>query len=101
MKKINDKILYTGKWLNFKEAQFINSGKKVSFEYVQGANGSKDVVIIIAKIVQTQQYVLIRQFRPAINDYVLSFPAGVCDSDDYKKDALRELKEETGYIVKV
>jgi ADP-ribose pyrophosphatase len=102
MKRIEDKVLYQGNWLKFKEAKFINNEEKeVSFEYVQGANGSKDVVIIVAKLVPSQRYVFIKQFRAAVNDYILSFPAGVCDTDDHMENALRELKEETGYTAKM
>jgi ADP-ribose pyrophosphatase len=99
MRRIEDKVIYKGKWLKFKEAKFVNDeDKEVVFEYVQGANGSRNVVMIIAKLKPSNRYILIKQFRPAINDYVLAFPAGICDSDDYEKDALRELKEETGYV---
>ncbi len=61
-----------------------------------------DAVLVGAYTIKDGQLFLLleRQFRPALNHDVISFPAGLCDKDD--KDittaALRELKEETGYI---
>lgn len=52
-------------------------------------------------------YVLVRQYRPPVRSYVIEFPAGLLDGspvgDDGKvegieKCALRELREETGYV---
>ena len=40
--------------------------------------------------------VLIKQYRFAIDAYILAFPAGISDGDPTQ--ALKELKEETGYI---
>lgn len=45
--------------------------------------------------------ILVRQFRPAVEHYVLDFPAGgVDDGEIPEQAAARELYEETGYICK-
>jgi ADP-ribose pyrophosphatase len=56
-------------------------------------------VVILAKLVPSGQIILIKQFRPAINGYVLSLPAGLGFNDP--NHALVELKEETGYTGKI
>ena len=44
---------------------------------------------------------LTKQFRPAVNREVISFPAGLMDKEDksVEETAIREAKEETGYDV--
>lgn len=60
------------------------------------------VLIGCYKIIDHELYLLLEsQFRPALNREVISFPAGLMDSDDadIKETAIREVKEETGYDV--
>lgn len=95
MKKITENNLYSGRWLSLKESVYENkNGDLVRWESVVRKNNSSSVVII-AKLIPSQRFVLIKQFRPAINGYILGFPAGIdnhCDSQ-----IIKELKEETGY----
>ena len=45
------------------------------------------------------ELILIEQYRHACGEVVLEIPAGILDEgEDPKKAALRELKEETGYV---
>ena len=45
-----------------------------------------------------KEVLLIRQFRPPVNGYVIEFPAGLNDKGDTLEEAAkRELLEETGY----
>lgn len=56
-----------------------------------------DAVVIIAKHVDEDKLVVIRQFRVPINDYVIELPAGLVDgSESFEEAVRRELKEETG-----
>jgi ADP-ribose pyrophosphatase len=42
---------------------------------------------------------LVRQYRPPVRQYTLEFPAGLIDENEtVEQAALRELREETGYI---
>lgn len=101
MKKISEKTLFEGEWLLLKESVYIGSdGKEVKWESVE-RNRSRIILVIIAKLMPSNRHVLIKQYRPAINNYVISFPAGISEDEDISKEALKELKEETGYYGKI
>lgn len=101
MKKISKKTLFEGDWLSFKEITYLsNKGKEIRWESITRKQRCTGVVII-AKLIPSNRYVLIKQYRPTINNYIIGFPAGLSHSDNIVEDALRELKEETGYIGKV
>ncbi len=106
MKKISEKILYQGKWLCLKNNLFVNSrNQKVNWESVERSNKSL-AFGIIAKLKPSGRYILIKQFRQAINNYVIGLPAGTCDCPVTNRNALnrcilKELKEETGYSGKI
>ncbi|NMC61206.1 MAG: NUDIX hydrolase [Candidatus Methanofastidiosa archaeon] len=100
MKKISEKILYTGSWLQLKESTYDNNGFIVKWETVERKT-SKVTVVIIARLVPSERYVLIKQYRIPINNYLIGFPAGVSDGKDLIRDISRELKEETGYVGKI
>lgn len=54
-------------------------------------------VIIFATIKDTNNVVLLKEFRIGINDYIYSLPAGMVDfGEDLCTAAKRELEEETG-----
>jgi len=97
MKKINEKIVSQGKWLTFKEATFINNNQEIRWEYVSRTN-CRETVTIVPVFVPSHDILVIRQFRPVFNKYVIGFPAGLVDSPlTIEATALKELKEETGY----
>ncbi|CAD7931740.1 unnamed protein product [Amoebophrya sp. A25] len=67
---------------------------------------SIDAVAILATLVDTatasSSILLVKQFRPAVNAYTLELPAGLVDKNESTGTAaLRELKEETGYVGKI
>lgn len=96
MKKLSSKVVYEGKWLFVQEADYENKdGRKYTWESVHRKRSSIGVVVI-AKLVPSNQFVLIKQYRPAIEGYILSVPAGLGFDDP--NQALVELKEETGYV---
>ena len=59
---------------------------------------SPDGVIILA-LTDRGEIVLIRQFRPALDEYTLELPSGAVDATESPPQAAaRELYEETGYV---
>ncbi len=53
-------------------------------------------------VTDDKEVLLVRQFRPPVNGYVIEFPAGLMSEreDGLEEAARRELLEETGYAAK-
>jgi 8-oxo-dGTP pyrophosphatase MutT (NUDIX family) len=87
------------KWLTLKNAEYINKdGKEMKWDWVS-RNASREVVTCICRSKIGNKYLLIAQPRVPVNKIVIEFPAGlVDDGETYEQAALRELKEETGYV---
>jgi len=59
---------------------------------------SPDGIIILA-MTADEKIILVRQFRPPLNQFTLEFPSGFMNEGETPQDAaVRELKEETGYV---
>ncbi|HBP90560.1 MAG TPA: NUDIX hydrolase [Nitrospirales bacterium] len=57
-----------------------------------------DAVLVLART-EKSQWILVRQFRPAMREWTLEFPAGSIDPDESPQEAAaRELFEETGFV---
>ncbi|MBA4348964.1 MAG: hypothetical protein C0415_03110 [Thermodesulfovibrio sp.] len=97
MMNIDKKIVWEGNYirtviLNYKDA----SGKDRKWEAVERVNCNGIVVII--PVTRQGEFLMIRQFRPVLNNFVIEFPAGLNDKDESLVEAARrELVEETGY----
>lgn len=112
MSRIEELItLSQTKFLNFYEALYKNkkgeekrwtivSRKQENImkaQLLEDKEDDVDAVLIVARHEETNQLVLIRQFRIPINDYIYELPAGLIDKgESYETSAKRELKEETG-----
>ncbi|MBU0566973.1 NUDIX hydrolase [bacterium] len=77
-----------------------NNGEKIKWETIERRHQPTGLVII-PRLIPSNRYVLIRQYRPPISNYIIGFPAGLFEGDDIREEALRELKEETGYTGKI
>ncbi len=97
MKIINKKTLWEGQYLRTSLVTYIDrDGTQHTWEAYDrpGISG----IVVIVPITSDRKVVLIRQFRPAIEDYVIELPAGLNDQDESPANcARRELEEETGY----
>lgn len=55
-------------------------------------------VVAIIPVTTEEEVLLVRQFRPVVNNFVIEIPAGLNDKGELSIDAAkRELIEETGY----
>ncbi|MDO8302855.1 MAG: NUDIX hydrolase, partial [Sedimentisphaerales bacterium] len=94
-KNISEKVLYQGQWLSLVEIEYeTHKSERLQWECVRRTRSSVTAVIV-ARLKPSDRFVLIKQYRPATDGYVLGFPVGL--STGHRDDALRELKEETGY----
>jgi ADP-ribose pyrophosphatase len=102
MRERKEKNLFKGRWLSLKEATYRSqSGELVSWEVVE-RTGEESVIILLARLVPSRRYLLLRQFRAGVNRRVIALPAGVVGpGEDIHQQAIKELKEETGYTGKV
>lgn len=99
MKKINEKTLFEGQWLSVSESIYHNKeGKEIRWECVHRKRSTVGVVIV-ARLIPSKRFILIKQHRPAIDGYIIALPAGLGFNDP--NHALVELKEETGYTGKI
>lgn len=97
---IKKRIIHKGRFLKFILSEYSDSHGVVrqweSFERVN----CKGIVVIVP-FTDNKEVLLIKQFRPPVNNYVIEFPAGLHDKTGTLEDAaLRELEEETGYTSK-
>ncbi|MEW6162445.1 MAG: NUDIX hydrolase [Nitrospirota bacterium] len=97
VKILEKRTLWEGKFLRCILTTYIDSSGTVreweSFERVN----CKGIVAIVPAT-DDKEVLLIRQFRPPVNSYVIEFPAGLGEKEDMLEEAARrELLEETGY----
>jgi ADP-ribose pyrophosphatase len=92
-KEDRTRILWHGKTFDLiSEDQVLPNGKPVTVEVIRHP-GSSGVVPLL----EEGKVVLIRQYRPAVGDYLWEIPAGTLRSgEDPLACAIRELREECG-----
>ena len=103
MIKIKEEVLGEGDWIKLLRSTFLDpQGKSFFWEHIDRKN-NKHAVLILATFEPSGDVLLIKQFRPGVNDFVLALPAGIVEHslDEVHKDAVRELQEETGYLGEV
>lgn len=92
-RKVSEEIIFKGKILNLRVDKVNIKGKISTREVIE----HKDAVAIVA--VDNEGFVyLVKQYRDAIEDFLLELPAGLVEKDeDYEETAIRELQEEIGF----
>ncbi|QOR94369.1 NUDIX hydrolase [Thermosphaera chiliense] len=93
--KLSEELLFKG--LRFQVV-------RRSYAKSEGEVFRRDVVlfpeaVVVLPFIDGERIILIKQFRPSIEDYIVEVPAGVIDSGETPEEAARrELEEEIGYI---
>lgn len=96
-----------GNFLKYYNMQYEVDGKPYNYELVSRNElkdlsdlGATDNAVEIVPIFKDGCILVCKEFRYAINDYCLEFPAGLIDAGETAEEAAtRELKEETGIDV--
>ncbi|HEU0292034.1 MAG TPA: NUDIX hydrolase [Anaerolineales bacterium] len=87
-----DKIVYSNRWFTISERSSLVENQ---LYYVLN---TLDYVSIFARTID-KEVLLVRQFRPVVQDYTLEIPSGHVEHDKTPEEAARqELLEETGFI---
>ena len=94
MSLIEEKILYQGRILDLtREVHRMPDNRESTFEIIRHPGGAAALPIL-----DDGRLLLIRQFRPAAQDYIYEIPAGRLEvGEDPAGCVERELEEEVGY----
>jgi ADP-ribose pyrophosphatase len=92
--KITEEILYHGRILDLaREVHHMPDNREARFEIIQHPGGAAALPIL-----ENGRLLLIRQFRPAAQDFIYEIPAGRLEvGEDAAGCIERELEEEIGY----
>jgi len=94
---ISKKVLWEGRFLKSIQINYKNSkGKIIEWEAFQ--RKKIDGIVATVAFTKSKEVILVKQYRPPIDKYVIEFPAGLNDKKEtFEETAKRELLEETGY----
>ncbi|XP_022106452.1 ADP-sugar pyrophosphatase-like [Acanthaster planci] len=105
---IKQETIHREKWLSLERITYKDpKGKVRTWEVVERTTkpqraGVADAVAMATTVKRLLHYdsiLLVRQFRPPLRCCTIEFPAGLVDSEETVSEAaIRELKEETGYV---
>lgn len=104
---ISEEVLASAEFVSLEKYTYKNhKGEESTWEVATRVTkpepGNPDCVGSLAVLRRLLKYdclILVKQYRPALKQYTLELPAGLVDPDEKPDEtAIRELKEETGYI---
>ncbi|MFA7185159.1 MAG: NUDIX hydrolase, partial [Victivallales bacterium] len=99
---LDKKVIAKGKWLSINELDWQDPEARIRIWETAERVDSRGAVMIIPLIEQSDELILVKQFRPPAARPVIEFPAGLIDPGETAADtAVRELYEETGYHGKI
>lgn len=92
----NKQTVFQTEWFSIEE-EYFNHPESLKGKPYYRIN-APDGVIVLA-LTEKEEIILVKQFRPALNQYTLELPCGSIDGSETPLEAAkRELHEETGYI---
>jgi ADP-ribose pyrophosphatase len=102
MKKTGERIIRKGNWLVLRDDTFVSdSAEEVHWECISRTSDTY-VVVVVARLMPSGRYVLLRQYRQPIENTIIGFCAGAAPvGSDLEVEALRELREETGFVGRI
>ncbi|KFM78942.1 ADP-sugar pyrophosphatase, partial [Stegodyphus mimosarum] len=107
MTHISEEVISSGQFVSlenytYKDQEGVERTWEVAGRTSKPAAGNPDCVGSLAVLRRLLKYdclILVKQYRPSLKSYTLELPAGLVDpSEKPEETAIRELKEETGYI---
>lgn len=92
---LNSNEIYNGAVFNVqKDTILLPNGRKANMDIIK-----RDNSVAVVAVNENGDIILVRQYRPAVSNYVLEIPAGMIDKgEDPINAAARELEEETAFV---
>ena len=91
----SSEVIFQTPWFSVRSETFETSETEQSSPYyiIEGGDGCLTI-----PFTSDERIIMVRQFRPAIRQFTIEFPAGAIDANEEPQvSAERELLEETGY----
>jgi len=94
--------VFEGKYLKFVNKHFRRGTREGVWETIERKNIYGEGAVVIVALTRERELILERNWRAALESFVIQFPAGLTDKEGESEEetARRELMEETGYEAK-
>ena len=94
LEKISEETIHENPWWKYKHDEYeLPSGEVGNYYYAD----TKDFVVTVP-VLNKEKLVLVKQYRYLSERFSIGFPAGYHDSNSIESSAVKELKQESGYI---
>jgi len=96
---IDREVAFEGRYLRFVRKHCRKGSRAYVWETLERKNVYGEGAVVVVALTGERELILERNWRAALESYVVQFPAGLTDKEGESKEetARRELLEETGY----